>query len=168
MALISPLLSSPILNRLNQTCPRRSRLDKSHKPPISNSNEISSATGLIPYNPTVVFQKLSVRPQHTITSSSTNDTSDTPLQTRYFTGQIPPTPANIKKVSEVEELVSLFRNQTLDSPKLIILHKTLKAARRAMADRVILNRTNTELLAAHTRKKRRVQRTGLQYDDQGA
>ncbi len=39
--------------------------------------------------------------------------------------------------------MSLFRNQTLDSPKLTILHKTLKAARRAMADRVILNRTNT-------------------------
>ena len=37
-----------------------------------------------------------------------------------------------------------------------------------MADRVILNRTNTELLAANTRKKQRAQRTGLQYDGQGA
>ena len=126
------------------------------------------ATGLIPYNPAVVFQKLSVRPQDTSTSSSTDNTSNTPLQTRYFTGRIPSTPANIKEVSEVEELVSLFRNQTLDSPKLTIIHKTLKAARRAMADRVILNRTNTELLAANTRKKRQAQRTGLQYDGQGA
>ena len=37
-----------------------------------------------------------------------------------------------------------------------------------MADRVILNRTNTELLAANTRKKRRAQRTSLQYDGQSA
>ena len=72
-----------------------------------------------------------------------------PLQTRYFIGQIPLTPANIKKVSEVEELVSLFRNQTLDSPKLTIIHKILKTARRAMAHRVILNRINTELLAVN-------------------
>ena len=54
-------------------------------------------------------------------------------------GQIPPIPVNIKEVSEVEELMSLFRNQTLDSPKLTIIHMILKAARRAMADRVILN-----------------------------
>lgn len=52
---------------------------------------------------------------------------------------------------EIEELVSLFRHQTLDSPKLTILHRTLKAARLAMADRVVLSRTNTELLAANTR-----------------
>ena len=130
------------------------------------------ATGLIPYNPAVVFYKLSVRPYHTAadatTCSSNDNTFDTPLQARYFTGQIPHTPANIKEVIEVEELVSLFRNQTLDSPKLAILHRTLKAARRAMADRVVLNSTNTELFAANTRKKRRAQRTGLQHNGQGA
>ena len=37
-----------------------------------------------------------------------------------------------------------------------------------MANRVVLNHTNTELLAANTRKKRQAQRTGIQYDDQGA
>lgn len=37
-----------------------------------------------------------------------------------------------------------------------------------MADRVVLNRTNTDLLAANTRKKQRTQRTGLQYDGKGA
>lgn len=37
-----------------------------------------------------------------------------------------------------------------------------------MADRDVLNRTNTELLAANTRKKQRAQRTGLQYDGQQA
>ena len=76
--------------------------------------------------------------------------------------QIPPTFANIKEVSEVEELMSLFKNQTFDSLKLTIIHKTLKAARRTMANRVILNLTNTELFVVNTRKKRQVQHTGLQ------
>ena len=68
----------------------------------------------------------------------------------------------------MDELISLFRNQTLDSPKLTLLHKTLKAARLAMANRIVLNRTNTKLLASNTRKKQRAQRTGIQYDGQGA
>ena len=37
-----------------------------------------------------------------------------------------------------------------------------------MTYRIVLNRTNTELLAANTRKKQRAQRTGTQYDVQGA
>ena len=37
-----------------------------------------------------------------------------------------------------------------------------------MADRVILNHTNTELLAANTQKKRRVERIGIQYSGQDA
>lgn len=57
------------------------------------------------------------------------------------------------QVSEIKELVSLFRHQTLDSTKFAILHKTLKAARLAMADSVVLSHTNTELLSANTRKK---------------
>lgn len=90
------------------------------------------------------------------------------LYRRFFSGAVPPTPGNVEQVAEVEELVSLFRHQTWDLPKLTLLYKTLKAARLAMADRVVLNRTNTELLAANTRKKRRAQRTGIQYDDQDA
>ena len=37
-----------------------------------------------------------------------------------------------------------------------------------MADRVFLNRINTELMLANTPKKRRTQCTGLQYDGRGA
>ncbi len=92
-----------------------------------------------------------------MTTSSLNNAPITSFVTRvrsrFFSTQIPPTPANAKQVKEVEELVSLFRDHTLDFPKLIFLHKTLKAARLAMADRVVLNRTNTELLAANLRKK---------------
>ena len=76
-----------------------------------------------------------------------------PVRSRFFSTQISPTPATVEKAKEVEELVSFSRDQTLDSPKLTLLHKTLKAARLAMADRVVLNRTNTELLAANLRKK---------------
>ena len=74
----------------------------------------------------------------------------------------------IVQVSEVKEFILLFRHQTLDSSKLTLLQKTLKAARLAMTDRIVLNRTNTELLAVNTRKKQRAQRTGTQYDVQGA
>ena len=37
-----------------------------------------------------------------------------------------------------------------------------------MADYIVLNRINTELLAANIRKKQRAQCTGTQYNDQGA
>ncbi len=67
--------------------------------------------------------------------------------------QIPPTTESDKQVSEAEELVSLFRHQTLNFLELTLLHKTLKAARLAIANRVVLNLTNTELLAANKRKK---------------
>ncbi len=36
-----------------------------------------------------------------------------------------------------------------------------------MTDRVVLNRTNTELVAANTQKKRQAQHTGIQYDCEG-
>lgn len=107
---------------------------------------------MILFNLAVIFQKFSIHPQHTITFSYTNNISDTLLQTRYFTSQIPPIFANIKNVNEIKELVSLFKNQTLDSPKLIIFHKLLKLARYAMVDMVILNHTNTELLTAYMQK----------------
>ncbi len=61
----------------------------------------------------------------------------------------------------------MFQHQTLVLPKLTLLHKTLKAAGLAMADRVVLNYTNTELSAAYTQKKRQSQRTRIQYDGQG-
>lgn len=72
------------------------------------------------------------------------------LAPQFFSRQIPPTPGNVEQVSEAVELISLFRHQTLNSSKLALLHKALKTARLAMADRIVLNCTNTELLAANT------------------
>ena len=37
-----------------------------------------------------------------------------------------------------------------------------------MVDKVVLKRTNTDLLAANTRKKQQVQQTEIVYDGQGA
>ena len=69
----------------------------------------------------MVFQKLSVD-----TSASNNDNtragSNTPIQTQFYLPAIPPTPGNVKQVTEIEELISLFRYQTLDSPKLTLLY----------------------------------------------
>ena len=61
----------------------------------------------------------------------------------------------IKQIMEIEELISLFWHQTLDLPKLTLLHKTFKAAKLAMADKIVLNHIKTEVLAANTQKKRR-------------
>ncbi len=71
-------------------------------------------------------------------------------------------------VTEIEELISLFQHQTLDLPKLTLLHKTIKVARLAMADRVILNCTNIELLTTNTQRKRQAQRTRIQYNGPSA
>ena len=57
-------------------------------------------------------------------------------------------------MKEVEEFVSFFFDQTLDSSKLTFLHKKLKSARLAMDDRVVLNCTNRELLTANLQKKK--------------
>ncbi len=97
---------------------------------------------------------------------STKASSNTPLQTWFLSVAIPPTPGNIEKFMQIEELISLFRHQTLDLLKLTLLYKTLKAARLAIADRVILNCTNTELLATNTQKKQRAKCTGIQYNSQ--
>ncbi len=143
-----------------------SLIQKARQQGIPTRNIISAlrAIGLISYNPSSVFDKISA--SHT--DSGISASASTPIQTRFFSGQIPPTSGNIEPVSEVEELISLFRHQTLDSPKLTLFHKILKTAGLAMADRIVLNRTNTERLAANTQKKQRAQRTGTQYDGQGA
>ena len=68
------------------------------------------ATGLILYNPTVVFQKLSVHANNTSASrmDNTRASSSTSLQTRFFSGAIPQPPGNIEQVTEIEELILMF------------------------------------------------------------
>ncbi len=106
----------------------------------------------------MVFQKLSVYEDDTLASNKDNTEAglNTLIPAWFHSRVIPPTPGNIEQVTEIKELISLFRHQTLDSPKLTLLYKTLKATRLAIADRFTLNRANTDILAANTQKKRRV------------
>ena len=75
--------------------------------------------------------------------------TSTSISIRLFSSQISSTIGNIKQVKKVDELILLFRHQTFDSLKLALLHKIFKAARLAMADCIILNCTNTQLLVAN-------------------
>lgn len=74
------------------------------------------------------------------------------LYTRFFLGQILPIPENIEQIKEVDEFILLFCDLTLDSSKFNLLHKTFKATRLTMANCIVFNCTNIELLAANTEK----------------
>lgn len=79
--------------------------------------------------------------------------SSTLLQTRFFSRAILQTLGDIEQITKIEELILLFQNQILDLSKLTFLYKTLKVIRFIMADKIVLNRINTELMAANTQKK---------------
>ncbi len=49
---------------------------------------------------------------------------------------------------------------------LLYIKPSEQLLRVAMADKVVLNRTNTELLAPNTQKKQQEQCIGIQYDSQ--
>ena len=92
-----------------------SLIQKARQNGITSRNIQSAwrATGLIPYNPAMVFQKLSVHEDNTLASNKGNtgaasNTPNTPIQTRFNLGVIPPTPGNVAQVTEIEELISLF------------------------------------------------------------
>lgn len=80
----------------------------------SQNKELAwQATRLISYNLSIVFDKISTNQTECDTVASIS----TPIFTRLFLGQIPPIPRNMKQMKEVEELISLFCHQTLNSPK---------------------------------------------------
>lgn len=110
------------------------------------------ATELIPFNPNMVFNKFSIYINKVLTLNKNIDeaSSNTLIQIQFFSRIIPLITGNMKQVAEVEVLVLLFQHQILDYPKLTFLYKTLKAARLVIIDRVVLNPTNTKLLAANT------------------
>lgn len=56
---------------------------------------------------------------------------------QYFISQIFDTFINITKVREVEKLILFFKNQVLDLLKLTILNKSLKVAKRTIAEKYI-------------------------------
>ena len=141
-------------------------VQKARKEGISSRNIESAwrATGLIPYNPSTVLKKLEGKGKHALSSEA-------PLVTtpeRRPAILVPRTPANVDQVSQIDDLISQFHHQTLDTPKMALLSKLIRGAKLAMADRIILNETNTELYEANVQKKKRADRTGKQHNSQGA
>lgn len=78
--------------------------------------------------------------------------SNTFIQTRFFSRVILPTLGNMEQVAEIEKFISLFQYQTLNLLKLTPLYKTLKVARLVMANKVVLNNININFLAVNTQK----------------
>ena len=101
-------------------------------------------------------------------TGAASNTSNTPIQTQFNLIIISPIPGNVKQITTIVELISLFWYQLLDLPKLTLLYKTFKAIRLAMANKMVLNYTNMELLAVNIWKKRPVQQTEIVYNSQGA
>lgn len=81
---------------------------------------------------------------------NTLSSTSIPICTHFILTQIPPIPRNIEQMEQLAKLISFLYHQILNFPKLTLLHKTFKIANLAIADYVVLNRTNIELFAANT------------------
>ena len=105
--------------------------------------KVLGATGLIPYNPATVVKKLKPKgkyaPVSTLVTTPERQSSIIP----------PQTPANVDQISHIDESISRFHYQTLNTPKLKLLSKLVRGAKLATADRVILNAINAELHEAN-------------------
>lgn len=64
------------------------------------------------------------------------------------------TSSNLGQVCQIDNTILQFKNQTLDTPKLLVFFKLIQGAKTAMADCVILNKTNSKLYEANVQKKR--------------
>ena len=53
-------------------------------------------------------------------------------------------------MKELEKLILLFYHQTLNSPKLTPINKTLKVTKLGIANRIILNRINMGFFVDNT------------------
>ena len=143
-------------------------------------------TGLVPYNPAIVLQKLANKQpvadnsttQSTTTLSPRSTSGDVtiPKITVSFCPGTPKihhtspdgaamfvenTPANFNQVNRLVE--RMCEKSNLDESQSQVLHKLVKGAKFALADSVLLRITNQELLQANTRKNRRANRTGNHY-----
>ena len=116
---------------------------------IQNIESAWRATGLIHYNPANVLKKLETRKKYTSTNICSS--VSTPLKQSTFVSQ---TRGNIDQVERIDNLVSQFRNQILDTSKLALFSKLIKEAKLAMADCIIFNTTSAEPHEANVRKKK--------------
>ena len=119
------------------------------------------ATSLMLYNPAIVLKKLESKRNlvaistcpSTLTFTSTCPSGLT-LERSQSNVLFSQTPANVDQIGQIDEFVFQFRNQTLDTSKLVLLSKLIKEAKQAIADHIILNTTNAELYKANVWKKK--------------
>ena len=127
-------------------------VQEARKESISSKN-IESAwktTGLISYNPGTVLKKLESKAKKKYSPIKTHLMTTPERQSQF---PILQTPGNVDKITQIDDFISQFCNQTLDTLKLYLLFKIIKRAKLAMADRVILTETNAELYKTNIQKK---------------
>ena len=143
------------------------------------------ATGLVPYNPLLVLQKLNIRQSvlrktdsiitTTITTTTTTTTiTTTTTTTTNITSSHPITPTTLQNFHEIEktpanidqinQLIRRIRNdEESDSTPVQALIKFIKGAKYAFAESNLLRITNNELLQAIVRRHHRANRSKAHY-----
>ena len=167
-------------------------IQKARKEAINTKNVLTAwrVTGLVPYNPSLVLQKLSNKQSvlrktdsiitTTITTTTTTTTStftnvgidpettsvsdpDTPIiqSSQKAVIEVEKTPANI---DQLDQLIRRIRSdENSDSTPARALNKLIKGAKYAFADSTLLRITNNELLQANLRRHHRANRNGAHY-----
>ena len=167
-------------------------IQKARKEAINKKNVLTAwrVTGLVPYNPSLVLQKLSNKQSvlrktdsiitTTITTTTTTTTStftnvgidpettsvsdpDTPIiqSSQKAVIEVEKTPANI---DQLDQLIRRIRSdENSDSTPARALNKLIKGAKYAFADSTLLRITNNELLQANLRRHHRANRSGAHY-----
>ena len=148
-------------------------IQKARKEAINTKNVLTAwrATGLVPYNPSSVLQKLTNKQSVlrktdsiiTTTTTTTNITSSHPNTTTTLQNshEIEKTPANI---DQINQLIRRIRNdEESDSTPVRALNKLIKGAKYAFADSTLLRITNNELFQANVRRHHRANRSGAHY-----
>ena len=167
-------------------------IQKARKEAINTKNVLTAwrVTGLVPYNPSIVLQKLTNKQSvlrktdsiitTTITTTTTTTTStftnvgidpettsvsdpDAPIiqNSQKAVIKVGKTPANIDQLAQLIRRIRSDENS--DSTPARALNKLIKGAKYAFADSTLLRITYNELLQANLRRHHRANRSGAHY-----
>ena len=169
-------------------------IQKARKEAISKKKVLTAwrATGLVPYNPSLVLQKLTnkqsvLRKTDSITTTTTTTTTTITTVTRTSSVGIDPkimsasdpgTPTVLQNsqqavveiektpanIDQVNQLIRRIRNdENSDSTPARALNKLIKGAKYAFDDSTLLRITNNELLQANVRRHHKANRSGAHF-----
>lgn len=103
----------------------------------------------MPYNPFVVLKKLATKRKHALSLEISLSTILECLSSVL----VLKTSANVDQVSQIDDFISQFRHQILDTLKLALLSKLIRKAKLVMTDCIILNKTNAKFYKYNLQKK---------------